>query len=72
MWGSGGAHADVGVQEWVQVGVAVGCRSAQAGQQGEQGQEAEQAQQKQQSRPLQQCQRPLPGPSPAPGDEGAR
>lgn len=55
------------VHEWVQVGVAVSRSPAQARHEGQQGQEAQQPQQQQQPRPLQQGQRPLLGPSPAPG-----
>lgn len=71
--GSGGPHTDVRVHERVQVGIAVSRSPAQARHEGKEGQEAQQPQQQQQPRPLEQGQRPLTRPSPAPGgwgDEG--
>lgn len=55
------------VHERVQVGVTVSCSPAQARHENKEGQEAQQPQQQQQPRPLEQGQRPLTRPSPAPG-----
>lgn len=68
--GSGGPHTDVRVHERVQVGIAVSRSPAQARHEGKEGQEAQQPQQQQQPRPLEQGQRPLTRPSPAPGGRG--
>lgn len=55
------------VHERVQVGVTVSCSPAQARHEDKEGQEAQQPDQQQQPRPLEQGQRPLTRPGPAPG-----